>query len=246
MKVNIPKIPHTFFRWYCKSEKYEEIHGDLEEFFYEKVENKGLANARLFYIWNVIRCFQPYAWKIPESQNSNIVMFKNYFKTSYRSLKRNPLNSFINLFGLSAAIGVCVVGYAFIKYTFKIDQFHENKDEVYLTTFFADREGTEQQNGTTPTPLGAALRADLAQVTNVCRMEDRKVVVKYGAQKVFHESVSYVDSEFPEMFTFPLKWGSAKSLEDLNSVILSEKMAVKYFGKDYPIGESIKTDLRCR
>ncbi len=239
-KVSIPKIPHAFFRWYCKPDKYEEIHGDLEEFFYEKVEENGLTSARLFYIWNVVRCFQPYAWKIPESQNSTMIMFKNYFKTSYRSLKRNPLNSFINLFGLSAAIGVCVVGYAFIKYTFKIDQFHQNKDEVYLTTFFADREGTEQQNGRTPTPLGAALRADLAQVANVCRVEDRKVVVKHGAFKVFHERVRYVDPEFLDMFTFPLKWGSADALHNINSVILSEEMSVKYFGKDFPVGENIK------
>ncbi len=239
-RINIPKIPHAFFKWYCKTEKYEELHGDLEEFYYEKVEEAGLTKARLFYIWNVIRCFQPYAWRIPESQNSTIIMFKNYFKTSYRSMMRHPLNSFINLFGLSAAIGVCVVGYAFIKYTFKIDQFHENRNEVYLTTFFADREGVEQQNGTTPTPFGAALKDDLESITKVTRLEDRKVVVKYDALKVFHESVSYVDPEFLEMFTFPLKWGSKKPLDDLNGIVLSEKMSEKYFGKEYSIGETVK------
>lgn len=216
------------------------MQGDLEEFFNETVEESGVFKARLYYFWNVIRCFQPYAWKVPQSQNSTIVMFRNYFKTSYRSMMRNPMNSFINLFGLSVAIGVCVLGYSFIKYTFKIDQFHENKDQVYLTTFFADREGVQTENGTTPIPLGELLRNDFAQITSVCRIEKRNAVVKYDSRHVFHEGISYVDPDYLDMLSFPLKWGKKNSLKDINSIVLSEDMAIKYFGDEYPIGENLK------
>ncbi len=41
------------------------------------------------------------------------------------------------------------------------------------------------------------------------------------------------------MFTFPLKWGTASSLADLNTIILSEDMAVKYFGDQNPVGRDI-------
>jgi putative ABC transport system permease protein len=237
-KTKIPSMPHAFFKWYCKKDLYEEMHGDLEEFYYERIEELGSKKALFYYIWDVIRCFQPYAWKTPKTQNPQIVMFKNYYKTSIRSLMKNPTSSFINVIGLAAAIGVCVFTYGYGQWIFKLDQFHKNKNEVYLATFFADRDGTQQQNGRTPIPLGNMLREDFANIKKVCRIDDRNVVVK-KADKVFHEKVRLTDSEFLDMFTFPLKWGRPNTLNDLNNIILSEEMSIKYFGEENPIGQNI-------
>lgn len=165
-------------------------------------------------------------------------MFKNYFKVSIRGLMRNPLNSFINLFGLAAAISICVFAYAFARWTYNCDQFHENKNVVFLTTFYAMREGVLQQYGQTPRPLAELLKQDFALVKKVCRVEDRNVIVKYQ-DNVFNERIRFTDPEFLEMFTFPLKWGTSSSLTDINSIILSEPMSIKYFGDENPIGLSI-------
>lgn len=167
-----------------------------------------------------------------------ITLLKNYFKTSTRTLLKNPLTSIINIFGLAMAIGICLVVYSFISWNLSIDRHHENKDEVYLVTYFVDRDGEEEQYGSTPTALGALLRQDLSQIEKVCRVEDRSVVIKHG-DKVFFESVRYADAEFLEMLTFPLKWGFSGSLADMNSIILSEKMATKYFGDENPIGQDV-------
>ncbi len=133
-------------------------------------------------------------------------MFKNYFKTSVRSLLKTPLTSFINVVGLSIAIGICMLVYSFATWVYRTDQFHEHKNEVYLATFLANRDGSLQQYGQTPRPLGEMLRNDFAHVRKVCRIEDRNVVVKYN-DNVFHERVRYSDPEFLDIFTFPLKWG---------------------------------------
>lgn len=165
-------------------------------------------------------------------------MFRNYLKISYRSIKRSPLTSFINIFGLSVAIGICLVVYAFISFDFNQDQFHANKNKVYLTTYFVDREGTQEWYGTSPAPLGKALEEDYTQIHNICRLKDQKGIIKFG-QKVFHEQIRIADPEFLEMFTFPLKWGVKNSLQDVNSIIISEKMSIKYFGDDNPVGKQI-------
>ncbi|MEM0939357.1 MAG: ABC transporter permease [Bacteroidota bacterium] len=166
-------------------------------------------------------------------------MLKNYFKTSLRSMMKNPLSSFINVFGLAVAIGACMVTYAFIDFDLSIDRFHENKDEIFLTTYNVNREGTQERYGNAPAPLGKMLEDDFSVIENVTRIHDGNVVVKYGEQ-VFHESVRYVDPAFLNMFTFPLKWGLANSLRDVNSIILSEEMSIKYFGNENPIGQEIK------
>lgn len=165
-------------------------------------------------------------------------MFKNYLKTSLRSLLKNPLSSFINLFGLAVAIGVCMIVYSFMEFDYTIDDFHENKNEVYLTTFYVDRDGTERHLGLSPTPLGAMLREDFTHIKKVCRVEDFGTVIKYE-DKVFNESVRFADPEFLEMFTFPLKWGQASSLADMNSIIFSERMSIKYFGDENPVGKNV-------
>ncbi len=162
-------------------------------------------------------------------------MFRNYFKTALRSLMKTPMSSFINIFGLSIAIGICVFVYGFAHWVYSTDQFHINKESVYLVTFTADRDGTLQQHGMTPRPLGEMLREDFANIKNVCRVEDRNVIVKYQ-DHVFHERVRYTDPDFLAIFTFPLKWGTSSSLSDINSIILNEDMSVKYFGEQNPVG----------
>ena len=240
INIHPPKWPLKFLRLFVKKEYLEEIEGDMEEVFYDQVEKYSYRKARQLYIWETIKLLRPILIRnLAILQNINqLDMFQNYFKVSVRGLMKNPMNSFINVFGLAAAIGFCVFAYGFARWTVSRDQFHEHKNEVFLTTFFANRDGALRQYGTTPRPLGEQLKQDFAQIKKVCRVEDRRVVVKYD-DNVFNERIRYTDPEFLEMFTFPLKWGTAASLSDVNSIILSEKMSIKYFGEDNPIGLSI-------
>ncbi len=235
-----PQWPLRLLRFFVKEKYLEEIEGDMEEIFYENVERYSPGKARRIYTYDIIKLFRPALIKNLEFLNhlNQSGMFKNYFKVSIRGLMRNPLNSFINLFGLAAAISICVFAYAFARWTYNRDQFHENKNEVFLTTFYAMREGVHQQYGQTPRPLAELLKQDFAQVKKVCRVEDRSVIVKYH-DNVFNERIRFTDPEFLEMFTFPLKWGTSSSLTDVNSIILSEPMSIKYFGDENPIGLSI-------
>lgn len=166
-------------------------------------------------------------------------MLKNYFKISSRVLLRNPASSFINIFGLALAIGFCTLIYAFAHWTLTIDDFHTNKNDVYLVSYFTDLDGSLQQNGKTPRPLGEFLKQDFPEIQRICRVDKGNVVIKSN-DNVFHEKVLFVDSDYLNMFTFPLKWGTQQSLKDLNSIILNEEMAIKYFGDENPIGMDIQ------
>lgn len=238
--IGPPRWPLNILRFFIKKEYLEEIEGDMEEQFYYNIERWPVKKAKRIYAVEVIKLLRPVLLKKlghPITLPS-YPMYRNYFKTSFRGLMRNPLTAFINVFGLSVAIGICLIVYAFMLYDRSIDQFHVNKHEIYLTTFTADREGETQQYGRAPRPLGERLRQDFAQIKNVCRVEEGKVVIK-NEDNVFHEQIRYVDPSFLDMFTFPLKWGAPKSLSDLNSIILSEDMSIKYFGNDNPLGRDI-------
>ncbi len=235
-----PRWPLKLLRLFIKGKYLEEIEGDMEEVFHENAEQLGLNRARRLYVLDVFKLLRPVLMKNFSRRWSSgaAPMLGNYFKISYRNLFKNPLTSFINVFGLSVALGICLVVYAYMEYDLNIDQFHENKHKVYLTTFFSNRDGEERQYGLAPRPLADMLSDDFAQVEKVCRIEDRNVVVKYN-DNVFRESVRYTDPQFLEMLTFPMAAGSAKSLKDLNSIILSYDIAIKYFGEEQAIGKEL-------
>jgi putative ABC transport system permease protein len=236
-----PKWPLRLLRLLLKDEYIEEIEGDMEELFQEWLTQRGsYAKASRQYAWETLRLARPALVKHFGRWNpiSPTPMFTNYFKTSFRSLIRQPLTAFINVFGLSVAIGICLLVYTFMAYDQRIDQFHENKDKLYLATLHSSRDGSMQEYGITPRPLAEALKQDLPQVKDVCRVDEGNVVLKYN-DNVFHERVRYTDPSFLRMFTFPMKWGVAASLNDLNSVVLSEDMSIKYFGDDNPVGRTV-------
>lgn len=239
-KSNIPALFVKLFKWFCKPELYEELQGDLEEAFEENVRRLGVSGAKYIYRIEVLRMLRPSVIRIGQfySKFNHLIMFKNYFKTTIRSMMRNPLSAFINIFGLSVAIGICLIVYAFIDQDISVDQFHKNKYEVYLTTAFSNQDGELVQYGQTPTPLAQLLKEDFPQLTQVCRIEDANVILKYG-DKVFHERVRMVDPSFLDMLTFPMQWGTAQSLTDPNSIILSDEMAMKYFGDLNPLGKDL-------
>ncbi len=233
-----PKWPFRILRFFVKKEYAEEIEGDMEELFHDTMERTSYRRAQWIFIWEVIKLFRPVLIKNMEAFRylSQIAMFKNYLTVSFRGLLKNPTSSFINVTGLAAAIGICTFAYTFARWTYSTDQFHENKDKVFMVTSFADRDGG--QYGKTPRPIGEMMKHDLAHVRQICRIEDRNVVVKVS-DNLFHERIRCTDASFLDLFTFPLKWGMPESLADLNSVILSEEMAIKYFGDMNPVGQTI-------
>jgi putative ABC transport system permease protein len=240
-RIDPPTWPLKLMRFFVKKEYLEEIEGDMEELFRDHLKEYSVAKAKRMYALDMLTLLRPVLLKnlAARFHTNHPAMFKNYFKISTRNVLKNPVNSFINIFGLSAAIGMCVFAYAFAQWTFATDQFHEHKHSVYLVTFMADRAGSMQQHGKTPRPIGEMLREDFPAIKKVCVVEDRNAIIKHN-DNVFHERVRLTDPEFLEMLTFPMKWGTAGSLKDMNSIILSEEMSIKYFGEENSLGRTIQ------
>ena len=104
MKRHPPKLAQRIFGWYCKNGLHDSILGDLDEQFYQNLEVNGPAKARLTYWLGVITFINRFTLKKdykPYSTNYYATsMLKNYILTSWRSLKKKPGFTFINIIGL--------------------------------------------------------------------------------------------------------------------------------------------------
>ena len=241
MRPQPPRWLDRFLEWYCKPALLEEIMGDLHELYDERLES-GEIKAKCLYALDVLRFFKRsnlrFLTEKQTGQNS-IFMFKTYLTIAFRNLKKNPLNTVINVLGLSIAVAFGLRAYAYYQWINRVDQFHAHKDTISMLTYFSEKQGASKQYGNPPLPIGQFLAEDFTEVQKVARIENESVVVKYR-DNVFYEQVRFADPTYLDMLSFPLKWGTKESLQELNSIIISEKMSEKYFRENDPRGVTIE------
>src|SRR5205823_7683232 len=96
-------------------------------------------------------------------------MFKNYFKTAFRSLIRNRNYTIINIAGLAVGIAVCMMIFIIIQFQTSFDAFHSKKDRIYrvLTENHQADAGTSSYAKNVPFPMPAGLQAAFPQLEQV-------------------------------------------------------------------------------
>ncbi|GAB3423437.1 ABC transporter permease [Niabella aquatica] len=179
------------------------------------------------------------------------LMFKNYFKTAFRSLKRYKTYAIINIAGLAVGIAVCMMIFMIIQFHTSFDDFHSKKDRIYrvLTESHPADVGNITYAKNTPFPMPTGLKTEFPQLEQVVPVyashnDELQVLDDNGTPvKNFKEQsgVFYTSSSFFNMFNFPLLAGSYSSLKDPNNVLLTKEIAEKYFGDwKTAIGKTIK------
>jgi putative ABC transport system permease protein len=169
-------------------------------------------------------------------------MKKTYFIIAWRNLLRNKVYSFINIAGLSIGLACCMLIILYNKDEVSFDRFHENAKNIYriTTTSIAADGKVEGTNGITGMMPGPAFKREVPEVKDFVRVQSEQLPVKVGTT-IFDQEALYVDDNFFSVFTFPLIAGNkATALKDIHSVILSEEVASKFFGKQNAYGKIIE------
>jgi putative ABC transport system permease protein len=178
-------------------------------------------------------------------------MFKNYFKTAFRSLTRNRNYTIINIAGLAVGIAVCMMIFIIIQFQTSFDNFHSKKDRVYrvLTESHHADASTISYAKNVPFPMPEGLKTAFPQLEQVAPVyashnDELQVLDDNGTPvKNFKEQsgVFYTSPSFFNMFNFPLLAGSYESLKDPNNVLLTKEIAETYFGDwKAALGKTIK------
>lgn len=170
-------------------------------------------------------------------------MIKNFFKVAYRNLLRNKGFSVINILGLAVGMASAMVILLWIQNEVSYDQFHEKKDRIYEAWNRAEFSGELQCWNTTPKVLARTLERDLPEVEQAVRVDWANNRLFSIGDKRLNVAGNIVDSNFLQVFSFPLlKGNAATALKDMHSVVLTEKLAKKIYGNEDPMGKVIKID----
>lgn len=172
-------------------------------------------------------------------------MFRNYFKVSVRSLLRSRTYSAINIVGLSVAAACLLLVYLFISDELSFDRFHLNSRSIYrVIDAYVSEDGSVHAGTSVSVPLGPAMVEEFPQVKRSVRFLWVPDAVVARGEAVFKENVRCVDSDFLEMFSFPLTEGdSSTALVNPHSVILSREATARYFGSEEALGRSLSITM---
>lgn len=170
-------------------------------------------------------------------------MIKNYLKIAWRNVISNKIITLLNVFGLAIGVAVCMTIGTWLQLELSFDNFHPDKEKMFrLTNTFKSESESFSQAPSGPA-FGAQLPKLLPEVEVACRLFGGSFKLQYE-DKIFVEGKALqVDSNFFEFFGFHLKQGNpAKVLASSDQIVLTERLATKYFGKENPVGKTVEVD----
>lgn len=165
-------------------------------------------------------------------------MYSYYLKIAWRNLLKTPLFSFINIAGLSVGLAAGILVLLWVSDELRYDKFHRNLSEIHVILQTQVQGGQSYTFESLPGPLAAALRAEVPEVKYAARGSwSRPQQIQFGDKSTNERSI-FAEPDFLKIFQFPvLKGDAVAALADVGSVVITERVAQKFFGSEDPIGK---------
>ena len=171
-------------------------------------------------------------------------MFRNYLKIAIRSLLKQKLYSGINIFGLALGMACALLIGLWVKDELSYDRFLPNAESIHFVRVNYNFHGGEIQTAfATPDPLQEAIEKDVPQVAAVTKLNWGWETLVRAGEKVAKEKGHYATADFFGVFDLPALYGDPKiALANPNQIVISRKVAEKYFPNGLALGKTLQLD----
>ncbi|UPK67193.1 ABC transporter permease [Chitinophaga filiformis] len=171
-------------------------------------------------------------------------MIRNHLKIAWRSLLSTKRFSIINISGLAVGMAAAGLVFLWLQNEISFDKFHEHKDRLYEVQGLTAVDGTQIVINQTEQPLGPTLKKDFGEVENTTRFAGvSSLLLTAGDKRFTGINGGFVDPAFLRMFSFPaLSTVTREPLKNINSIVITEALAEKLFGKEDALNKVIKID----
>lgn len=171
-------------------------------------------------------------------------MFKNYLKIAWRNIVKNKFYSLINIVGIAVAIICLLFAGIYWNAEHSYDDFHANNPNLYrITTNLVEHKGAIAQTvGGTGQVQGRAFKDAVPEIKAYVRVMGGEIFNEVSTEeKTLNLNILFVDTNFFDVFTFPLLSGDSNTaLDEVNSVVLSESTAMRLFNTTDVVGKVLR------
>ncbi|WP_332368022.1 ABC transporter permease [Spirosoma telluris] len=248
-----PRLATRLLHLFCAPHRLDELEGDLDELFQQRVEQVGLREARWRYIKDVLSLLRPSLLKQQETSNYNQpeyrttyslspAMILNYVKIAWRNLTRNKAFSIINVAGLALGMACSLLILLWVQDERHVDSFHANGQHLYQVYERQYFDGKVYASYFTQGVLADELKRSIPDVQYASSLEWPVSTTFEAGNKINKLSGTFAGADFFRMFSYPFLQGTPETaLSQPAGIAISRKMAEQFFGSpDKAIGKSIR------
>jgi len=168
-------------------------------------------------------------------------MVKNLIKTAFRHILKHFGYSILNILGLTLGISSALFLIIYVSDEVSYDRYHEKADRIYRVSSKITEPDDQFTWNVAQIPFGPQVVQDYPEVQSFVRFINMpRALYKYEDKEFNEENFYYVDSTLFDIFTYEVVKGEVKTaLQEPNKIILTERIASRYFGDTDPIGKTL-------
>lgn len=167
----------------------------------------------------------------------------NDVKILFRQMIRSKAYTIVNIFGLALGITCSLVIFLFVYDELTYDSYYSNNKSIYRLNggWRSTTDGSSNMYPRVGYFIGDYLKKDFPEIDQVTRLGRSWVnIEKNGTAEHFPEVLYRADSNVFKVLAIPIASGSSTNLlPDYNSIVITQKMARKYYGRENVIGETL-------
>ncbi|MBP6872723.1 MAG: ABC transporter permease [Bacteroidales bacterium] len=175
-------------------------------------------------------------------------MLNNFIRILLRGFVKRRVYTIINLLGLAIGLTSFILIMLYVKDELSFDRHYRNSDRIARVCMIYDFGGVGENSASMPFPVAYTLKEEYPDlVENVVRIfnfQSDRSLVEYEGNKFSESRFYFADSSFFEIFSQEfVKGDPATALLEPHSVVITEKMAEKYFPGEDPYGKILKYEV---
>ncbi|MEO8402984.1 MAG: ABC transporter permease [Chitinophagaceae bacterium] len=175
-------------------------------------------------------------------------MIKSYFKIAWRNLIKQKFYSLIKIGGFAIGIAACLLIALFIQNELSYDKSYKNADRIFRLVGVEKQGDYINKNVAFPAPFARAIKDELPEVEKAARINPSTLFTGGGnlvripdaTENNYEEGFSFADPEIIDLFQIKMIYGNpAAALQQPGSVVISKKIADKYYHGQNPVGKTL-------
>jgi len=169
-------------------------------------------------------------------------MFRNYLKVALRSLRKSKGFTALNIIGLAAGLGVCLLIVLYVTDELSYDRYNVNADRIYRVDADNYVNNTQFEATTVSNFLGPTLVASHPKIQQMVRFRHPgDQLVRKGNDQILEHHCTFADSTIFKVFTLPMIAGDPNTaLNNPHSIVIDESAALRYFNSTDVVGRTLE------
>ncbi len=219
-----PKWANWLVEQLCPDSRLEEVQGDLHEAYHWRVSEFGTTRAKWHFVAEAIKSSRLSSLTPFRLLNQKLMMYKNYFKTGWRFLKKNKLYSSLNILGLAMGISFCWLAYLYADDEMNFDQYLEHHEEMYRIVIDFRRGDDLHHIGGSSNAMSVQFGDKIPEIDQVARIKSDFGLIRKG-EEVIEQSLIVADKSLITLLELNFLEGVPGAFDQPNDVVISETLA---------------------